>query len=86
MGARRERLAIAIMALIGIFSVVTRLVSLSYQPEVVPVVGFVPTWLKTVVSLTGAFTGFAMLLSAWGLKKRLRLAWYSSLVFLSVTR
>jgi len=92
MGAKREKVAILITGLIGLFSsllfsVVTGLVSLSYQPEFVSVVGLVHGMAqdRRLTDRGIAFTGFAMLLSAWGLKQRLRLAWYTSLFLLPIT-
>jgi voltage-gated potassium channel len=82
---RREKVAVAITAVVGVISVVTGAVSLSYAPYVTPLGTYIPDTVRSVVSLTGAFTGFAMLLSAWGLSHRLRAAWYSSLALLPVT-
>jgi len=82
---RRETAAVALTAIVGIISVVTGVVSLSYQPYVTPLAAYVPDTVRSLVSLTGAFTGFAMLLSAWGLSHRLRVAWYTSLALLPVT-
>jgi voltage-gated potassium channel len=83
--ARREKVAVAITAAVGVISVVTGVVSLSYAPYVTPLGTYIPDTVRSVVSLTGAFTGFAVLLSAWGLSHRLRAAWYSSLALLPVT-
>ncbi len=83
--ANRESVAVLLTVVVGILSVVTGVVSLSYQPYVTPLAEYVPATVRTAVSLTGAFTGFAMLLSAWGLQRRLRLAWYTSLALLPIT-
>lgn len=83
--AKREMVAIALTGVVGVLSVVTGVVSLSYQPYVTPLAGYVPEAVRTAVSLTGAFTGFAMLLSAWGLSHRLRVSWYTSLTLLPMT-
>ncbi|MDZ7687393.1 MAG: NAD-binding protein [Halobacteriales archaeon] len=82
---KRETLAVVLTGLVGVLSVVTGVVSLSYQPYVTPLAQYVPDAVRTAVSLTGAFTGFAMLLSAWGLMRRLRVAWYTSLALLPIT-
>ncbi len=82
---KRESVAVALTAVVGVLSVVTGVLSLSYQPYVTPLAEYIPGAIRATVSLTGAFTGFAMLLSAWGLKRRLRLAWYSSLALLPLT-
>ncbi len=85
MGKKGERLAIALTSAIAVLSIVTGIATLGYQPHVTPLAAYVPEAIRTTVSLTGAFTGFAMLLSAWGLKRRLRIAWYSALVLYPVT-
>ena len=82
---KRATVAVALAGVVGFLSVVTGVVSLSYQPYVTPLAEHVPQAVRRGVSLTGAFTGFAMLLSAWGLGKRLRVAWYSSLALLPIT-
>lgn len=83
--AKRETVAVFLTAVVGVLSVVTGVASLSYQPYVTPLAEYVPDTVRTVVSLTGAFTGFAMLLNAWGLSRRLRVAWYTSLALLPIT-
>jgi len=83
--AKRETVAVVLTGVVGVLSVVTGVVSLSYQPYVTPIAQYVPEAVRTAVSLTGAFTGFAMLLSAWGLMRRLRVAWYTSLALLPIT-
>jgi voltage-gated potassium channel len=82
---RRETAVVALTAVVGVISVFTGVVSLSYQPYVTPIASYVPDTVRTIMSLTGAFTGFAVLLSAWGLSHRLRVAWYTSLALLPVT-
>jgi voltage-gated potassium channel len=82
---RRETAAVALTAVVGVISVVTGVVSLSYAPYVTPLATYIPDTVRSVVSLTGAFTGFAMILSAWGLSHRLRVAWYTSLTLLPMT-
>lgn len=82
---RRETAAVALTAVVGVISVVTGVVSLSYAPYVTPLATYIPDTVRSVVSLTGAFTGFAMILSAWGLSHCLRVAWYTSLTLLPMT-
>ncbi len=85
MGKKGERLSVALTSAIAVLSIVTGIVTLGYQPHVTPVAAYIPETVRTAVSLTGAFTGFAMLLSAWGLNRRLRAAWFSALLLYPVT-
>lgn len=85
MTKRRESAAIAVTSAIAVLSIATGIATLSYEPYVTPLAVHVPETVRTAVSMTGAFTGFAMLLTAWGLKRRLRAAWYSALLLYPVT-
>lgn len=85
MTKRRESAAIAVTSAIAVLSIATGIATLSYEPYVTPLAVHVPDTVRTAVSMTGAFTGFAMLLTAWGLKRRLRVAWYSALLLYPVT-
>lgn len=81
----RERLAVALTAAVGVLSLVTGVVNLGPAMWATPLARHVPAVIQTVVALTGAFTGFAMLVTAWGLKRRLSAAWWSAVVLLPVT-
>ncbi|QPV61303.1 NAD-binding protein [Halosimplex litoreum] len=45
----------------------------------------IPPEIQRAAGFTGALTGFLMLLSAWGMRRRLRAAWFSTVVLLPVT-
>ncbi|WP_436907642.1 NAD-binding protein [Halosimplex marinum] len=45
----------------------------------------IPREVQRAAGFTGALTGFLMLLSAWGMRRRLRAAWFSTVVLLPVT-
>jgi voltage-gated potassium channel len=45
----------------------------------------VPTFVATTAGFTGTLTGFLLLASAFGLRRGLRAAWYSTLVLLPIT-
>ena len=45
----------------------------------------IPRAVQRAAGFTGALTGFLMLLSAWGMRRRLRAAWFSTVVLLPVT-
>ncbi|MDY6774533.1 MAG: NAD-binding protein [Halobacteria archaeon] len=71
-------------ASVGCLSLVTGVVNLASVSRFAPVARHVPEFVRRVVSLTGSFTGFALLVSAWGLTRRLRIAWYMTLVLLPI--
>jgi voltage-gated potassium channel len=81
----RERLAVALTAAVGVLSLVTGVVNLGPAMWATPLARHVPEVVQTAVALTGAFTGFAVLVTAWGLKRRLSAAWWSAVVLLPVT-
>jgi len=45
----------------------------------------IPSGVQRAAGFTGALTGFLMLVSAWGMRRRLRAAWFSTVVLLPVT-
>ncbi|MFC7141199.1 NAD-binding protein [Halosimplex aquaticum] len=45
----------------------------------------IPQEIQRAAGFTGALTGFLMLMSAWGMRRRLRAAWVSTVVLLPVT-
>ena len=81
----RERLAVVLVTVVGLLSLLTGVVNLSPSVWATPLARYVPAFVRTAVALTGAFTGFAMLAAAWGLKRRLSVAWRSVVVLLPVT-
>lgn len=81
----RERLAVGLTAAVGVLSLVTGVINLTPAVWATPLARYVPEVVQTVVALTGAFTGFAMLVTAWGLSRRLTAAWWSAVVLLPVT-
>lgn len=67
---------------VGILSLVTGIVYLG-SPVVLSVLEpFAPDVVRAVVGFTGALTGFLLLLSASGLRRGLRAAWFSTLLLL----
>ena len=81
----RERLALVLVAGVGTLSLLTGVINLAPSVWATPLARYVPEVIQTAVALTGAFTGFAMLVTAWGLKRRLSVAWQSAVVLLPVT-
>lgn len=47
--------------------------------------GGIPGWAQELAGFTGTLTGFLMLASATGMRRQLRIAWYSTLVLLPLT-
>ncbi|WP_135828909.1 NAD-binding protein [Halorussus halobius] len=47
--------------------------------------GGIPAWVQELAGFTGTLTGFLMFASAAGMRRRLRVAWYSTLVLLPLT-
>ncbi|UPV75103.1 NAD-binding protein [Halorussus limi] len=47
--------------------------------------GSIPTWAQETAGFTGTLTGFLMLASAFGMRRGLRAAWYSSILLLPLT-
>jgi voltage-gated potassium channel len=80
------RLTVWLTALVAILSIVTGVANIS-----APAVGLlhdridIPVVIHRTAGFTGAMTGFLMLLSAYGLRNRLRAAWWSTIVLLPMT-
>lgn len=90
-----RRLAVLLTGAVAVLSLVTGVANLGGLAAAFPALGrlsvaiqaaiSLPESVRQAVALTGAFTGFAMLASAWGLRRGLRSAWYSTVVLLPVT-
>ncbi|CQH60385.1 ion channel pore / TrkA domain protein [Halobacterium hubeiense] len=50
-----------------------------------PVAQYIPPAISQTAGFTGSLTGFLMVMSAFGLRRGLRVAWYSTLVLLPIT-
>ena len=79
------RLTVALTMLVAVLSVATGIVLIGQQTLGGPVGALVPLYVERTVGFTGALTGFLMIASAFGLRRGLRVAWYSTLVLLPVT-
>ncbi|MGM0590487.1 MAG: NAD-binding protein [Halobacteriota archaeon] len=80
------RAAVLMTYIIGGLSIVTGIASITTPPSgpLVSVVPF-PELLGLVVGITGTLTGFLVLVSAFGLRRGSRAAWYAAVVLLPVT-
>lgn len=79
------RLTVTLVTAVAMLSVVTGVANISAQSVVGPLAEFVPPAIQRTAGFTGALTGFLMIGSAYGMRRRLRVAWYSTVVLLPVT-
>lgn len=79
------RVTVVLTMAVAILSVITGIIKISQTWVGGPLAPFIPVWLEQSVGFTGALTGFLMMASALGLRRGLRLAWYSTLVLLPIT-
>lgn len=79
------RVTVVLTMAVAILSVFTGIVKISQTWVGGPLAPLLPVWLEQSVGFTGALTGFLMMASALGLRRGLRLAWYSTLVLLPIT-
>ena len=79
------RLTVLLTSAVAVLSVLTGIVKISQVGGLGPLAPYVPAGARETVGFTGALTGFLMLGSALGLRRRLRAAWYSTIVLLPLT-
>lgn len=84
-GTLSLRLTVALATAVALLSVVTGIANISAQSVVGPLAAFIPRSIQRTAGFTGALTGFLMIGSAYGLRRRLRAAWYSTVVLLPIT-
>ena len=80
-----SRLPFLLTAIVAVLSVVTGIVNIGATGVSGPFAAYIPEAMARTAGFTGALTGFLMLLSAYGLRRCYRIAWYSTLVLLPVT-
>ncbi|MCU4717247.1 NAD-binding protein [Halapricum hydrolyticum] len=78
------RATVWLVTVVAVLSFAVGVVNIASQ-EVALLSGYIPESVQRLAGFTGAMTGFLMLASAYGLRMRLRVAWYSTLVLLPVT-
>jgi voltage-gated potassium channel len=81
----RTRVAVVLVALVSLLSFTTGVVNIGMTQIAGPLGPFIPDDVEQAAGFTGALTGFLMLGSAFGLRRGLRVAWYSTVVLLPVT-
>jgi voltage-gated potassium channel len=79
------RLTVLLTFAVALLSVLTGIANIGAQSVVGPFADFVPAFVQRIAGFTGALTGFLILVSAFGLRRGLRVAWYSTVVLLPVT-
>jgi len=79
------RAAVVLAGLAALLSLATGLANITAGVTEGPLSMYIPEFLQQTAGFTGTLTGFLMLLSAWQLKKRLRIGWYGTVFLLPVT-
>ncbi|SEW26506.1 NAD-binding protein [Halobacterium jilantaiense] len=80
------RVAVALTLAVAALSVATGILGIvDPAASFGPVARYVPVPVSQTAGFTGSLTGFLMVMSAFGLRRGLRVAWYSTLVLLPVT-
>ena len=79
------RLTVTLTAAVALLSVVTGIANIGAQSVGGPLASFIPPAIQRTAGFTGALTGFLMIGSAYGMRRRLRVAWYSTILLLPIT-
>ena len=81
----RTRAAVVLTTAVALLSVATGIVNIAVADVSGPLAPYVPEYIERTAGFTGALTGFTMLASAFGLRRGLRVAWYSAIILLPLT-
>lgn len=80
------RTSVALTSIAALLSIATGLASIgAAAPTAGPLVGMLPEVVILTAGFTGTLTGFLLLVSVFGLRRGLRMAWYASVVLLPLT-
>ncbi|SFR93223.1 voltage-gated potassium channel [Halomicrobium zhouii] len=83
------RATLLLPTLVAILSFVTGVANISAPVDARPLDPYLPEAVAQTVAqtvgFTGTLTGFLLLVSAYGLRRRLRVAWYATLLFLPMS-
>lgn len=85
MGRTGVRLSVLLTFAVGAIAVLTGVLNITYTPVIDPLEPYIPTSVRRSAGFSGALTGFVMLLGAWGLSRRFRAAWHTTIVLLPLT-
>lgn len=76
------RMAVWLTTAVALLSLVTGVIYIGSPTVIPPLEPVLPDEVRAVAGFTGAVTGFLLLASATGLRHGLRVAWYTTLIFL----
>ena len=79
------RTAVLLAGVVAVLSLATGLANITTGVATGPFAAVVPDIVRETAGFTGTLTGFLMLLSAYGLRDRLRLGWYATVGLLPLT-
>ena len=81
------RVTITLTFAVAVLSIATGVFSVGLTPASAADLfgGSIPEWAQETAGFTGTVTGFVMLASALGMRRGLRVAWYSTVVLLPLT-
>lgn len=79
------RAAVTLTTLLALLSFLTGILQISVTRLSGPLAPFIPAYIEQTAGFTSTLTGFLMILSAFGLRRGLRVAWYSMLVLIPLT-
>ncbi|USZ67291.1 NAD-binding protein [Halorussus salilacus] len=79
------RLAITLTFAVAVLSIATGVSSIGLTTGTDLFDGTIPAWAQETAGFTGTLTGFVMLASAFGMRRRLEAAWYSTVLLLPLT-
>ncbi|MEZ3144250.1 NAD-binding protein [Halobaculum sp. MBLA0143] len=80
------RLAVLATTVVAFLSLATGVANIVTPPRGVgPLAGFVPTAVRSAAGFTGTLTGFALLVTASGMRRGLRAAWFAAVALLPAT-
>jgi len=88
-GTRREllgvRAAVLLPSAVAVLSLATGIANISVGVTTGPFSAVVPAIVQETAGFTGTLTGFLMLVSTWGLRRRLQAGWYATVLLLPIT-
>jgi voltage-gated potassium channel len=79
------RVTMMLVGVVALLSVITGIANISALSVSGPYAAMIPPEIQRTAGFTGALTGFMMIGSAYGMRRRLRVAWYFTVVLLPVT-
>ncbi len=79
------RAAVTLTTVLALLSFLTGILQISITRLSGPIAPFIPAYIEQTAGFTSTLTGFLMIMSAFGLRRGLRVAWYSMLVLIPLT-